>query len=55
MDIGKVWQVNFPFDDDLTQFKPRPCVIIDIDTLEVLSIKVTTHKARDEYDIPIFD
>ena len=54
MDVGEVWEVNFPFDDDDSQSKRRPCVIMDIDTLEVLSLKVTTHEPRDEYDIPIF-
>lgn len=54
MNVGDVWEVIFPFEDDSTQSKPRPCVVMDVETLEVLSIKVTTHDARDEYDIPIF-
>lgn len=33
---------------------PRSCIIMDVDTLEVLSIKVTKHEPRDEYDILIF-
>ena len=54
MDIGEIWGVDFPFDDDSSQSKIRPCLILDVETLEVLSLKVTTHVARDEYDIPIF-
>lgn len=55
MNVGEVWIVDFPFEDDPTQSKIRPCVIIDIDSeLAVLSIKVTRHEARDEYDVPIF-
>lgn len=54
MNVQEVWTVEFPFEDNPTQSKIRPCIIIDIDTLEVLSIKVTTHESRDEYDIPIF-
>lgn len=54
MNVGEVWAVDFPFEEDNTQSKIRPCIIMDIDTLEVLSIKVSTHEARDEYDIPIF-
>ena len=54
MHVGEVWAVDFPFEDDPTQSKVRPCVIMDVDKLEVLSIKVTTHEQRDDYDIPIF-
>lgn len=54
MKVGEVWAVDFPFEDDPTQSKIRPCVIIDVDKLEVLSIKVTTHEPRDEFDVPIF-
>ncbi|MDD4666096.1 MAG: type II toxin-antitoxin system PemK/MazF family toxin [Clostridia bacterium] len=55
MNIGEVWTVDFPFEDDATQSKIRPCLIMDVqDKVYVLSIKITRHKARDEYDIPIF-
>lgn len=53
MKIGEVWAVDFPFEEDNTQSKVRSCIIMDVDTLEVLSIKVTKHEPRDEYDIPI--
>lgn len=54
MNVGEVWIVDFPFEDDPLQSKRRPCIILDVDTLEVLSIKVTTHAQRDVYDVPIF-
>ncbi|MGI6605498.1 MAG: type II toxin-antitoxin system PemK/MazF family toxin [Peptococcia bacterium] len=55
MNVGEVWIVDFPYEDDPTKSKIRPCIIIDIeDELLVLSIKVTTHESRDEYDVPIF-
>jgi hypothetical protein len=54
MNVGEVWSVDFPYEDDPTKSKIRPCIIIDVDNLEVLSLKVTRHEARDEYDIPIF-
>ena len=54
MKVGEVWAVDFPFEEDSAQSKIRPCIIMDLDTLEVLTIKVTKHESRDEYDIPIF-
>jgi hypothetical protein len=54
MNVGEVWVVDFPFEDDPTQSKLRPCIIMDVEILEVLSIKVTSHESRDDYDIPIF-
>ena len=55
MNVGEVWGVKFPFDDEPSKFKFRPCIIIDVDKLEVLSVKVTTHTPRDEFDIPILN
>jgi hypothetical protein len=46
MNVGEVWAVDFPFEDDPNKSKIRPCIIMDVDTLEVLSIKVTTHESR---------
>lgn len=58
MKVGEVWAIDFPYEDDPTQSKVRPCIILDINddecTLEVLTIKVTTHDSRDDYDVPIF-
>lgn len=54
MNIGEVWYANFPYEDKPGSAK-RPVVILDIDTLLVLSVKVTKHKPRenDKYDTPI--
>lgn len=57
MDIreGEVWFASFPLEDDNTKIKRRPVVVLDKDTLGVLSVKVTKHVPRkcDPYDIPI--
>ena len=54
MQVGEVWTVDFPYEDDPTKSKERPCVILNVEKLEVLSIKVTSYGQRDEYDVPIF-
>jgi hypothetical protein len=53
--VGDVWFVNFPLEEDPNQFLPRPVIILDVDTLEVLSVKLTKHDTReeDEYDTPL--
>ena len=53
---GEVWLAEFPFEDNPSQSKIRPVVILDNGNLEefkVLSVKVTSKFARDEYDVPI--
>ena len=52
---GDVWFVNFPLEDDSSKFLDRPVVVLDVEKLEVLSVKVTTSEPRDidEYDTPI--
>lgn len=49
-----LWFADFPF-EDINQSKDRPVIVLNIDPLEVLSVKVTTHDIRDEdqYDTPI--
>jgi hypothetical protein len=56
MDIGEIWWVEFPYEEEgSTESSIRPCIIMNVDeNLEVLSIKVTKHRPRDDYDIPIF-
>lgn len=54
MNLGEVWYVNFPYEEDPSQSSHRPCIILDVENLEVLSMKVTKHEPRDEYDVPIF-
>jgi len=52
---GEVWFVNFPLEEDSATFLSRPVVVLDVDTLEVLSVKVTKTSPRpnDNYDTPI--
>jgi mRNA-degrading endonuclease toxin of MazEF toxin-antitoxin module len=52
---GEVWYVEFPLEEDNTQFLNRPAVVLDVETLEVLSVKVTKHEPRacDKFDTPI--
>jgi len=52
---GEVWFVAFPLEEDPGQFTNRPVVVLDEQTLGVLSVKVTKHKPRenDKYDTPI--
>ena len=52
---GEVWFVGFPYEEDDSKISNRPVVVLDEDTLGVLSVKVTKHKVRvdDAYDTPI--
>ena len=51
----EVWFAKFPYDDNPNIIKERPVIILNVETLEVLSVKVTTHEVRDEdeFDTPI--
>jgi len=52
---GDVWFVNFPLEEDDLQFIARPVIVLDVESLEVLSVKVTKSNPRyyDDFDIPI--
>ena len=52
---GEVWFVEFPLEEDNSQTLNRPVVVLDENTLGVLSVKITKHAARkeDPYDVPI--
>ena len=52
---GEVWFVEFPLEEDNSQTINRPVVVLDENTLGVLSVKITKHLPRNEdpYDIPI--
>ena len=52
---GEVWFVSFPLEERPNEIINRPVVVLDEDTLGVLSVKVTKHKVREEdpYDTPI--
>jgi len=52
---GEVWFAKFPYEEDETKIKARPVVVLDVETLKVLSVKVTKTYPReeDDYDLPI--
>lgn len=52
--MWEIWFANFPFDDSDVK-KKRPVIVLNIEPAEVLSIKVTSHNARndDKYDVAI--
>lgn len=53
MQIGEVWFVRFPFEEDKTKHTVRPVIVLNSNDLKVLSVKVTKQGSRDEYDTPI--
>lgn len=52
---GEVWFVEFPLEEDNSQTINRPVIVLDENTLGVLSVKITKHFPRkeDPYDTPI--
>ena len=52
---GEVWFVEFPLEEDNSQTINRPVIVLDENTLGVLSVKITKHSPRkeDAYDTPI--
>jgi hypothetical protein len=52
---GEVWFAKFPYEENKNIKKSRPVIVLDVQTLEVLSVKVTKTEPRenDEYDTPI--
>ena len=55
MNQWEVWYAQFPYEEDATIIKERPVIILNVETLECLSVKVTSKDVRDddEYDTPI--
>jgi len=51
--LGDVWMCKFPLEEDPSTFLPRPVIVLAIESLDVLSAKVTKHAPRDNHDIPI--
>lgn len=47
-----LWFAEFPYEEG-NGSKDRPVIVLNVEPLEVLSIKVTKTSARDEFDIPI--
>lgn len=52
---GEVWFVEFPLEEDNSRTINRPVIVLDENTLGVLSVKITKHTPRkeDPYDTPI--
>ena len=55
MQKGEVWFVEFPLEEDNSKTLNRPVVVLDDNTLGVLSVKITKHKVikNDPYDVQI--
>ena len=53
-EIGDVWWVYFPF-EDIDQVKRRPAIIVDDETIAILTIKVTSQEKDNPYSIYIKD
>lgn len=55
MNQWEVWYAKFPFEEDASIIKERPVIILNVETLECLSVKVTSQDVRDEdeFDTPI--
>lgn len=55
MNQWEVWYAQFPFEEDASIIKERPVIILNVETLECLSVKVTSQNVRnaDEFDTPI--
>ena len=52
MNKGEVWFVEFPLEEDNSKTINRPVIVLDENTLGVLSVKITKHSPRktDLYD-----
>lgn len=55
MRVWEIWFADFPYEEDATTTKKRPVIILNVEPLEVLSVKVTSRDVRyeDKYDTPI--
>lgn len=53
---GEVWYAKFPLEEDPHKILPRPVIVLEEndETVGVLSIKVTKHNPRDEWDTELF-
>ncbi|MBB6632489.1 type II toxin-antitoxin system PemK/MazF family toxin [Clostridium algidicarnis] len=52
---GEVWFVEFPLEEDNSKTINRPVIVLSEsdEELEVLSVKITKHAPRDEWDYPL--
>lgn len=53
MRVWEIWFAEFPYEEEPTILKSRPVIILNVEPLEVLSVKVTSQSVRDKYDTPI--
>lgn len=55
MNQWEIWKAKYPYEEDSSIEKERPVIILNVQPLEVLSVKVTSHDVRDadEFDTPI--
>ncbi len=51
--VWQIWFASFPFEEDPSVTKNRPVIVLNVEPLEVLSVKLTTQRARDAYDVPL--
>jgi len=53
----EVWSAWVDYEDDPSQGKYRPVIVISVENeiARVLSVPLTSAKPRDEYDIEVFD
>ena len=53
----EVWFAEFPFNEDKTQSKDRPVIVLAVDdeSAKILSMKVTSTPPQSEYEIELFD
>ena len=52
--IGEIWWTHFPF-NDADDEKHRPAIVIDDNTIAVLTMYVTSQKKNNPFDIEITD
>jgi mRNA-degrading endonuclease toxin of MazEF toxin-antitoxin module len=50
--IGEVWFAKFPLEENSTKYLDRPVIVLNVEPIEVLSVKITKSKPRvnDVYD-----
>lgn len=52
--IGEVWWIHFPYDDEVNE-KRRPAIVIDNETIAILATYVTSKNKDNPYSIEIED
>ena len=52
--IGDVWWIHFPYEDEDKE-KRRPAIVIDDDTIAILAMYVTSQNKENPYSIKLED